>query len=256
MTAIIVEDEERHQLKLMKLLQEEHPDIIVLGVANTLKKASDLLQKYTPDILFLDIELGADNGLSLIRDGIPPNVSPIVVSSYTKYGVAACNLSAIAFVLKQELEEELSKAIEKVKTNKKNNFQPTRNKIFTQTASKISKGDAPDRIVVSTKSVDFFVSIDSIIYLEAKGNNVKFILEGGKDIPNPSHGLKFYSDGLLPIWPNFQRIHYSFLVNMDKVDAREKEKPQKLVMRNGDKVPISRANESKVKKILDKLGIP
>ena len=255
MTAIIIEDEKIYQQELIKLISREHPDLEVLGTANTLDSAAKLLRENTPDILFLDIELGADNGLDLIRAGIPPTVKPIIVSNHSKYGVAACNLSATAFVQKGEMDSKLSLAIEKAKRTLDQETQRNKNKILTQSTNRIPNGHGPDRLVINTRSIDYFVPIDKIIYLEAQGNHVHFFLDEFKDVPSPTCGLKFYADGLLPIQPTFQKPHHSFLVNMEKVDALIKGSKPKLLMKNDQLVPISKPNIARIKKALSVFGM-
>ncbi len=255
MTAIIVEDEKRHQDKLVRLLSHEHPDVEILGMAGTLQEARELLIQYTPEILFLDIELGSDNGFDLIKKGISSSIKPIVISSYSKYGVAACNLSATAFIEKGELEEKLSWAIEKAQTSLNTEEQAKRNNILTEAAIRIPQGLGPDRLVISTRSIDYFVPIDSIICLEAQGNNVNFFLDDAKEVPSPSCGLKFYTDALLQIQPKFQKPHNSFLINMEKVEALMKGNRPQLIMSNAKEVPISKPNVAKMKEALSVFGI-
>lgn len=254
MTAIIIEDEEVYQQKLLDIIERQHPKIEILGIAKTLKSARYLLKSNSIDILFLDIELGVENGLDLIREGISPTIKPIIVSNHSKYGVAACNLSATAFVEKGEMDTELPMAIEKARRILNMEVLKKRNQVFKQSTHRIPRGLGPDRIIINTRSIDYFVPIDKIIYLEAQGNSVNFFLDDFKDVPSPTCGLKFYADGLLQIQPRFQKAHHSFLVNMEKVNALVKGSKPKLLMKNDQLVPISKPNIGRIKRALSAFG--
>lgn len=255
MTAIIVEDEKKHQEKLIKLLREGHPEIDILGIATTLKEARDLLSTHQPEVLFLDIELGPENGFDLIKSGLPPLIKPVIVSSYSKYGVEACNLSATAFILKEDLEEQLAWSIDKVQTSLSEEAQRKRNEILIEAAIRLPQGLGPERLVISKTNRDYYVAISTIIYLEANGNKVKFYLEDSREVPQPSCGLKFYADPLLRIKPKFQKPHNAFVVNMTKVEALEKGSSPKLIMQNGAVVPVAKSKIGRIRVALQEYGV-
>ncbi|MBK7086717.1 MAG: hypothetical protein IPH53_19530 [Flavobacteriales bacterium] len=61
-TAVIVDDEQDSCDALSDLLQQEFPDINLLGTAATVEVGVELLERQHPRILFLDVELGERTG--------------------------------------------------------------------------------------------------------------------------------------------------------------------------------------------------
>jgi len=96
-----------------KALLERESDIEVIGVASTLESAEALLG-LMPDVLVVDIRLGAENGFSLIR-GRPGSSGPatVVLTSfdYPQFVEAAVRHGASGYVLKTDPFSNLLVAI-------------------------------------------------------------------------------------------------------------------------------------------------
>jgi len=66
MKCVIVEDEKIQALMLEKLLKEEGID--VLTIENDAEKAVEVIDALKPDVVFLDINLGAYDGFYVIEN--------------------------------------------------------------------------------------------------------------------------------------------------------------------------------------------
>jgi DNA-binding NarL/FixJ family response regulator len=97
-------------------LLERESDIEVVGVADTLDSAAALLGM-RPDVLVVDIRLGQENGLSLLR-GLTSTGGPAVVIltsfDYPQFVDAALRLGASGYVLKTDPFANLVHAIRQV----------------------------------------------------------------------------------------------------------------------------------------------
>jgi two-component system, NarL family, nitrate/nitrite response regulator NarL len=97
-------------------LLERESDIEVVGVADTLDSAAALLE-LRPDVLVVDIRLGQENGLSLLR-GLTSTGGPAVVIltsfDYPQFVDAALRLGASGYVLKTDPFANLVHAIRQV----------------------------------------------------------------------------------------------------------------------------------------------
>ena len=67
MRAIIVDDERLARQELRRLLNE-HPDVEIAGEARNANDAEDMLEKYDPDLVFLDIQMPGRSGLEIAGD--------------------------------------------------------------------------------------------------------------------------------------------------------------------------------------------
>jgi DNA-binding NarL/FixJ family response regulator len=97
-------------------LLERQSDIEVVGVAATLETATALLE-LRPDVLVVDIRLGQQNGLTLLR-GLSASGGPAIVIltsfDYPQFVDAALRLGASGYVLKTDPFENLVHAIRQV----------------------------------------------------------------------------------------------------------------------------------------------
>lgn len=112
MRIVIVEDSLEDLLNLRSLL-ESMADMEIVGVAHSLADARELIQQCTPDLVFLDIELGPDNSFELIHD-IPPETQIIFCTVHTGYGAAAFDINAVDYIVKPVNEERLLRALSKL----------------------------------------------------------------------------------------------------------------------------------------------
>jgi len=89
----------------------------VVGTAASLDEAAALLDPEAVDVLLLDIRLGSESGLGLLRGHGPlPAVIVLTAYDYPQYAAAALKLGAAGFVLKTAPIAELVEAIRKVAT--------------------------------------------------------------------------------------------------------------------------------------------
>ncbi|MFG1464291.1 LytTR family DNA-binding domain-containing protein [Xanthobacter sp. DSM 24535] len=109
LSAAIVDDEPRARRAIARLL-EAHPEVRIVGEANTIEDALDLLAREGPDLLFLDIELGEASGFDLLQAlEDPPRV--IFVTAHAQHAVDAFAVDAVDYLLKPVSPERLADAV-------------------------------------------------------------------------------------------------------------------------------------------------
>ncbi len=97
-------------------LLDGQPDIEVVGSAGSVDEGLELLARTAIDVLLLDIRLGTDSGLRLLRGGSAEAVAAlpavVVLSAYDypQYAEAALRLGAAGFVIKSAPLDELLNA--------------------------------------------------------------------------------------------------------------------------------------------------
>ena len=57
MNVVIIDDEERVRNTIRTLLNENFPDITISASAGSIREGCEIIGKYKPDLVFLDIEL-------------------------------------------------------------------------------------------------------------------------------------------------------------------------------------------------------
>lgn len=119
MKALIIEDEQPAAERLVKLLNEIGPDLIVEGPIDTVTGAINHLRKeMNYDVLFLDVQL-ADGKCFSIFEHITLQVPVIFITAYDEYAIQAFDLNSIDYLLKPINIEKLKKSLEKLEQIKK-----------------------------------------------------------------------------------------------------------------------------------------
>lgn len=120
-TLIVVDDHPIFRQGLVSAI-EINERYKVIGEANTIGEALQLIEKQTPTILLVDISLQHENGLELVKTvhSLKPQIYQLVVSMYDEIIYAAKSLQAGArgYVMKQEATEALMSAIKTVLNGK------------------------------------------------------------------------------------------------------------------------------------------
>jgi DNA-binding NarL/FixJ family response regulator len=95
-------------------LLSDVPGLCIAGTAGSLEESAALLDPGAVDVLLLDIRLGSQSGLELLRRGGSGRLPAIVVLTaydYPQYAAAALRLGAAGFVLKTAPIADLVSAI-------------------------------------------------------------------------------------------------------------------------------------------------
>lgn len=185
--ALIIEDEDPAAKRLMKLLKEIEPDIILDGPIDTVTQAVRYLQTNPqPDLLFLDIQL-ADSKSFAIFDQVKIDVPVIFTTAYDEYAIKAFELNSIDYLLKPVSLEKLKLSLEKFKKIRKyyNNedftgqlkfllqsFKPQPDEMY-KTRFLVNKGD--ELLPIPVEQIAYFYAEDKVVFL-VTGENKKYLI--------------------------------------------------------------------------------
>ncbi|MGB9813749.1 MAG: LytR/AlgR family response regulator transcription factor [Thermovenabulum sp.] len=204
MKALIVEDEEYSAIELKYLLKKIDKNIKVIGIANSGQKALNILKKFRPDVIFLDIKLNDLNGLDIAKSiaSWDEGIKIIFTTAYDEYAVKAFELNAVDYILKPFSEERLKKAIEKMKKHfGVNNIETGK------------KFEDVKKLPVKSDSKLIFIDIDEIIFIEADGRNS--LIKTANGVYRSLYSLKDIEDRLKNSC--FFRVHKSYIINLKKI---------------------------------------
>jgi DNA-binding LytR/AlgR family response regulator len=212
---IIVDDESIAQDILEEYISRVD-ELKLVGKCNSAIEAYNLLQLQRIDLIFLDIQMPELTGIDFLSSlSNPPKV--IFTTAYSEYAIKGFELEAIDYLLKPISFERFLKAVNKVLKNKIEN-----NLLDNQGAFIYLKSDAM-MVKVELNKIDYIESVRNCIHVHM----------GDKEIVSyisiSSIEERLSSD-------KFLRIHRSFIVSRDKIEAFS----QNLVQVNGKKLPIGR----------------
>src|ERR1700733_8589510 len=98
--SILVDDEPGNIITLTELLKSYCPGIEVIGKAENIKQAEQLIRKENPDLVFLDIEMPYGNAFDLLEKLRPVEFQVIFVTAFDNYAITAFKYAAVDYILK------------------------------------------------------------------------------------------------------------------------------------------------------------
>jgi two-component system LytT family response regulator len=241
----IVDDETKARETIRNVLALDDQDKNILGEADGVNAAYDLIRQTNPDLVLLDIDMPDGTGFDLLKkfDEIPFKF--IFITAYEEFAVRAFKFSAIDYILKPFRAAELLDAVKKASKTIESEKNDLKFKTFLSNLDKLQK------IVLRTAESMHIVHLSQIIRLESDVNYTRFFLAGGKQLL-VSKTLKEYDELLVD--SGFFRSHQSHLVNLDHMLRFDKTEGGHLVMDDESQVPVSSRKRDALFRLFDKMG--
>jgi DNA-binding LytR/AlgR family response regulator len=112
--AVIAEDEANLRDELRESLARAWPELIIVAEAEDGHQALAELDRHSPDVLFLDIQMPGATGLEVAKHA-NTRCHVVFVTAYDKYAVAAFEQGAVDYVMKPFTRERLEETVRRVK---------------------------------------------------------------------------------------------------------------------------------------------
>jgi DNA-binding LytR/AlgR family response regulator len=97
--ALIAEDEPVLREGLRTMLAAVWPELDIVALTGDGAEAMDLVERYRPDVLFLDIEMPGASGLD-VAQAASGRCHVVFITAYDRYAVAAFEEGAVDYVMK------------------------------------------------------------------------------------------------------------------------------------------------------------
>jgi two-component system LytT family response regulator len=235
--ALIIDDERLARSALRRLLGA-HPEVKIIGEAANPDEAIRAIDKTSPDVLFLDVEMPGGSGFDLLEklEDVP---AVIFTTAYDEYAVRAFEVSALDYLVKPITASRLAAALGRAQKglaaipNERSNTEDT---------------SAVRQIFVRDGDRCWIVRLADISLLESEGNYTRLYFGG--NAPLIFRSLTALERRLSPA--TFFRANRSQIVNLSWIDAAENDIDGRLSikLRNGKQVEISRRQSRSLKKLL------
>jgi two-component system, LytTR family, response regulator LytT len=241
--AYIVDDEPLARDELKYLLNRSK-QVEIIGESDCVEDTISEISMLKPDIVFLDIELAEDNGLSLAKqiETIKPTPAIVFATAYDEYAFQAFELNAVDYILKPFEEHRVQKTLDKI----------TKMRIVEEKdllTNHSMKNNDNGKIAVLVNERIILLTLADLLYLESS--------EGKCTIVTINQDYKV-SEALVVFekkldHSKFLRVHRNFIVNLEYIVEIEPwfNSTYNLLMKDGSKVPVSRTY---VKELKQRLG--
>jgi len=245
---LIADDEELARQKIRMFLGARN-DISEIAEAANGYEALKIVEKLSPDIIFLDIEMPEMSGFEFLADAGKTGASVIFTTAYDRYAVRAFEVNAADYLLKPFTLERFNEALQRVTDRRKNPEIINPDEILRFLKENISK-KSPfiSRLTVRKGSRFIIIDVKDILMIEAEGNYLKIITAGASFLHRST--LTAFEESLDP--EMFIRVHRSVIVKKDAVKELEPKFNNEftLTLSNGLKTTSSRNYYSAIKTLL------
>ena len=231
----IIVDDEPLAIEIVESYVNRIDQLHLQGTFRNAVQAFDYLQQHSVDLIFLDIQMPKLSGIEFLKTlKNPPKV--IFTTAYRDYAIDGFDLEVIDYLLKPIPFERFLKAVAKV-MHQQTASTPTTPAKKIETAADDYVYFKVDKKMIKTKMA-------AVLYIESIKDYVKVRTEEKEIITQQKIS---YLEESLPS-QQFLRIHRSFIVNIDKIDAYSATD----VEIGKHSIPIGRNYKNDVMKVLAK----
>src|SRR4051812_1065346 len=144
--AVIVDDEKTCVETLSILLKIHCPEVIIDATCTNGNDGIEAINKYKPDVVFLDIEMPKMNGFDMLGKFEKVFFNVVFTTAYSQFAIKAFHYSALNYLLKPIDPEDLVKTVERLQEKKSSTFKEQ----FDILLQGLQKTGKPQRIALST----------------------------------------------------------------------------------------------------------
>ncbi|MES2780031.1 MAG: LytTR family DNA-binding domain-containing protein [Bacteroidota bacterium] len=245
LTVFIVDDEQRAIDTLTKTLTGFFDHIQVVGTATNIQDAYSRIVETKPQLVFLDIEMGSENGFQLLEKFNEVNFHVAFVTAHEEFALKAIKFSAIDYIIKPASISDLKSLLQKTEQQPK--VSEENQKVKQMFGNFLTPDKSEHKITVSIAEGYDFIAIKDIYYLTADGSYTIFYLRGGQKLTT-SKSLKFY-ESILDGY-GFFRIHNSTLINIKYIKRISKSAGGSVIMEDNEEFSISKSRKDEFMEML------
>ena len=113
MKALLVDDEPLARFELRRMLRA-HPEVEIVGEAKDGDEALRMIREFTPEVLFLDIQMPGMTGFDLLEQIDEDLPEVIFTTAYDQHAIKAFEVNALDYLLKPIAPERLKAALNRL----------------------------------------------------------------------------------------------------------------------------------------------
>ena len=207
MRALIVDDERRARSELKRLLKV-HPEIEVVGESANALEALDAIEKLSPDLLFLDVQMPGKSGFDLLAE-IENLPRVIFTTAFDEYALRAFEFHAFDYLLKPIEPKRLAESLAQLTA--------TVPAVSADSPFSMRPFEPNDQVFVKENERCWLVRIGEISVFESDGNYTRVFF--GASRPLNYRSLNSLEARLDP--RHFFRASRKHIINLAKVERIE-----------------------------------
>lgn len=200
MIRVLIADDEPPARRKVRRFLERDPDIDAIEEAGSGQEALDLVRRFRPDLLLLDVQMPGMDGFAVLEQIPPPRDFHVVfLTAHDHHALRAFEAEALDYLLKPLDAERFDRALERAKQQ------------LAQRRATPAK--YVRRVLVEKGGKEFFLPVEQLDWVESDRNYVN--LHAGPETYLLRSTLENLARQLDP--DQFARISRSELVNLDHI---------------------------------------
>jgi two-component system LytT family response regulator len=216
---LVVDDEAPARRKLLRLLRDEST-LEIVGEADNAESAIAAIEKYRPDLVFLDVQMPGADGFDVVRaisgdgDGRAADAPRFVfVTAHDHYAVRAFEVHAFDYLLKPVGEDRFREVLRRAREHHKKNGDVSEKGLRGLIDEVLRERGFSDRLLIREESRAYFVNVREVSWIESERNYL--ILHCGAK----SHTMRGTLDSIEEMLDPklFARINRSSIVRLDAI---------------------------------------
>lgn len=230
--AIVIDDESLMREEVKTRVSNFFPlDIAIVAEAANVTEALEIIIKFEPELIFLDVHLTDGTGFDVLEKTTNKNFNVIFITGFDTNAIKAIRVGALDYILKPIEDDEFKDAVQKAIESKEKESGLDTSVAISQDHY---QGVNQKRIVFKATEGVYAVQEEDILYCHSEGNYTTVHTEIHGNILVSNHLKKI--EELLPS-SLFVRCHQSFVVN--KLHVLKYSKKGVLFLKNNVEIPVA-----------------
>ena len=249
LVTIIIEDEKPAR-DLLKAYLEEYEQMEIMGEYDNGFEGLKAVNEKKPDVIFLDVQMPKLTGFEML-EVLEHDPEVIFTTAYDQYAIQAFEQNAVDYLLKPFSRDRFKEAIGRLEARfKKADKHEGAKRSIEKIKIHLAEGEEKlHRVVIKKSGKIHVISTGNISFLEAQDDYVMIYTNDGKYLKQQT--MKYFEKHLDP--EQFVRVHRSYIVNVTNIERIEPYEKSNyiLILKDGNKVPVSRSGMQVLKENLD-----
>ncbi len=236
---LIVDDEPLARRGIRNQLDQQAMSVDIVGECSNGIEAVDAIREFSPDLVFLDIQMPELDGFGVVRTvGIDEMPAVVFVTAYDRYALEAFEVHALDYLLKPIDPERFRVAFNRASGElQRDDFHEKLDAVLHQ-LHRFEKKPWRERFVIKESGRIFFANVDEVSWIDTAGNYIRLHIRSRSQMLRGT--MEATAKELDP--QKFVRIRSSTLVNIKAVKEFHplSKSTYKVVLQDGTELTSSR----------------
>lgn len=261
---VLLVDDEVPSLWVLREFLENDRNIEIIGECTDGKGAVRAIEKHSPDVVFLDIQMPGMSGFDVIKEvGIDKMPEIVFVTAFRRHAVEAFEIHAFDYlvkpILRKRVNETVSRLLDKFAQEKAPQMKEKLGRLLAEPRLLALLGGQEDqdestevkRIAIEHQGKIIQILCKEIDWIESQQQYVELHSMGKSYLYSSS-----LSNLEILLGEEFLRIHRGYIVNCSAITEVKSlgNGRLELILRDNTKLQVSRRKKSSLRKIFDQLA--